>query len=70
MGRKEIGEEKEERKKGEREVTTCCFSEGKNQKLHILLLLTYHWPELRHVATPSYWETRNIVFGWVAIYPA
>lgn len=26
---------------------------GTNQKLHILLLLTYHWPELRQMATPS-----------------
>lgn len=52
--RKEIGR-KEGRKKDEREGKTCFFK-STNQKFHILLLLTNHWPELRHMATPGYNE--------------
>lgn len=64
-GRRRGGEERKERnwegrkKKGrkyEREGRTCFFSKDKNQKLHILLPLKYHWPELRYMATPSYKE--------------
>lgn len=64
-GTRRDGEERKERnwegkkregRKYEREGRMCFFPKDKNQKLHILLPLTYHWSELRYMATPSYKE--------------
>lgn len=44
-GKKEIGRK-------ERRKDMLLFT-SPNQKVHILLLLTYHWPELKQMATPS-----------------
>lgn len=49
---------KKERKEGWREEgrtkrRDMLLFKSTNQKVHILLLLTYHWPELRQMATRS-----------------